>query len=223
MATTPIDPQRAAPEHRRLSLELDPERRPGTGGTAGGDPPSAARGPNGAGNAGAAGGGGASSGAGAGTGTGTGTGTGSGTGTADEHAATADSRRTRPPRRDLLRDFGNLHPSERLLGVGALLVLLGFIVAHLWADLFGNWFYTLALAGAAGTVALVGAQMFDVRPFQPRTRTLALLGFALAPALGFVIETLSNTWTALMLGGSGVMAYAAVRMILAPRDTPPEA
>ena len=118
------------------------------------------------------------------------------------------------PKRDLVGEFKKLASAEKVVGMAAAAVFLGFIVANLWVDAFGNWFYACALVGSLGALVLIAAELFEIKLLDAKPRGVLLLTFALLPALGFVIETLYNTWTALMLAGACAMAWAAMKIIL---------
>ena len=135
-------------------------------------------------------------------------------GGAPKTEAAPDAAAPAGPKRDLVGEFKKLQSAEKVLGIAAACVLLGFVVANLWTDLFSNWFYACALLGSVGALVLTASETLEIKLLEPKMRTLVLLTCACLPALGFVIETLYNTWTAMMLAGAGAMAWAAIKIIL---------
>ena len=112
--------------------------------------------------------------------------------------------------RNMAAEFKRLPKMEILLGAGALAVLLGFIFANLWSYLFKfTWFPTLAFIGAIAALTLVILRVAGVEFMPAKSRAWLLLGVALLPALGILIDELRHFWGALMLAGALVMAYAA--------------
>lgn len=134
------------------------------------------------------------------------------------HASSTPTDGEKKPKRDLVGDFKKLASAEKILGISAAAVFIGFVVANLWVDVFGNWFYACALLGSFGTLLLIVTEMLEIKLLEARARMTVLLTCGFLPALGFVIETLYNTWTALMLAGAGVMAWTALKILLRDDD-----
>lgn len=117
------------------------------------------------------------------------------------------------PKRDLLGDIKAMRPAEQMLAVAALAVLLAFIVAGGFRVLFKyNWFPTCAFLGAVGVLALTGLDLFGVKFLSGKLRTYVMILLGVLPAIGFVIDELSNFWSAVMLAGAIVMGFAAVKI-----------
>jgi len=117
------------------------------------------------------------------------------------------------PKADPLANFKAMQASEKLLAVAALAVLLGFIFAGRWAQLFEvRWFPTTAFLGSVLVLAAVALEMFGVRWLDAKMRIRVLIALAVLPALGFVVDMLNVFWEAVMLAGAVVMIVAAVRI-----------
>jgi hypothetical protein len=118
-----------------------------------------------------------------------------------------------PPRKDLVAAFKEMPPAEKLLAVAAVAVLLGFIVANLWRWLFKyTWFPTCAFLGAAGVLVLILLDLLAVKVMDAKSRTYVMIGLAVLPALGYVVDQFSNFWGAVMLAGAIVMGVAGAKI-----------
>jgi hypothetical protein len=117
------------------------------------------------------------------------------------------------PKVDPLANFKAMQASEKMLAIAALAVLLGFIFSNHWNWLFKyHWFTTTAFLGSVLVLAVIVLELFGVRWIAAQMRTWILIGLAALPALGYVIDMLSDFWRALMLAGAVVMIVAAVRI-----------
>jgi hypothetical protein len=118
------------------------------------------------------------------------------------------------PKKDVAAEIKQMPAAEKLLGLAAVVVLLSFIFLGPWHALFKyGWFYTCAFLGSVGAIVLIATELFGIRLMNAKTRIYVLIGLAMLPALGFVVDLLqSSFWRALMLAGGIAMGVAGARI-----------
>lgn len=117
------------------------------------------------------------------------------------------------PKRDFVAEFKAMLPAEKMLAVAALVVILAFIFVGRWSYLFKyRWFDTCAFLGAICILALTVLDLVGTQFLKGKARTYVMILLGVLPAIGFVIDALSNFWHALMLAGAIVMGFAAVKI-----------
>ena len=114
---------------------------------------------------------------------------------------------------DPIAGFKAMKNAEKILAVAAFATLIAFIFGKKWNVLFqGDWFETCAFLGAVGVILLVTLDLFGVKVVDAKVRTYLVILFAVLPALGFVIDALTQLWHGLLLAGSVAMAYAGAKI-----------
>jgi len=126
------------------------------------------------------------------------------------------------PKRDLAAEFKQQPLAEKILGVAAAAFLLAFIIGNRWSALFhfgGDfaamyqpWKHTLAFIGAVAVLVLVVTKLMGIRLVDPKLYSKLLVGAAVLPALGLLVEELRDFWGFVMLAGIVLMAYAGAKI-----------
>jgi hypothetical protein len=114
--------------------------------------------------------------------------------------------------RRLVAAFRQLPTAEQTLAGAAAGVIVAFIVRWSWGELFHAWFPTCALLGAVAVLALLLLRLLRVRFLGPTARVYALLGCAVVPALGFVLDEFRDFWRGVMFAGVVLMGFAAAKI-----------
>jgi len=110
-------------------------------------------------------------------------------------------------------DFKAMPMFEKILAVAALVALVSFLFGVGFSWLFKSWHATGLFLGSVGVLGLIGTKLFGVVLLAGATHTFVLVLFALLPAVGLVIDTLSGTvWGFLALVATLAMAYAAAKI-----------
>lgn len=120
---------------------------------------------------------------------------------------------------DLVAEFKKMPTAEKMLACASVAALLGFIVLGAWSALFKLgfgaqvWLFpTFAFLGSLATILLFVTKLFGLRIMDPALFTKVLVGAGVLPVVGFVISTLINFWSGLMLAACIAMAYAAAKI-----------
>ena len=109
---------------------------------------------------------------------------------------------------DLAKAFKALPAAEKMLAIAAIAVLLGFIIAGGFEVLFkAIWFPTCAFIGSVLCLVIITMDLFGVKVLGHGLKMRVLILLAITPALGFIVDALSDFWAALMLAGSIMMLY----------------
>ena len=118
-----------------------------------------------------------------------------------------------------IAEFKALPAAEKILAISAVAVLLGFLFSPgSFGRLFkfsryeGGWFNTLAFVGSVGCIIVICLGVFGVKLMGHGLKIRMLIGLAVLPALGFVIDELQEFWGALMLAGAVMMGYVAAKI-----------
>lgn len=120
---------------------------------------------------------------------------------------------TSASKRDVVAEFKAMLPAEKMLVIAAAAVILAFIFAGSWNLLFKYiWFPTCAFLSAACILALTILDLVGTQFLKGKARTYVTIVLGVLPAVGFVIDKLSNFWHAVMLAGAIVMGFAAVKI-----------
>ncbi len=114
------------------------------------------------------------------------------------------------PAFDFKKCLGNLSLVEKILGVIAVLVILGCFLegSAFWkVFFFKQWFYTLAFLGSLAIVAIVALKALEVRYLPPPAEKKLIAIVSLVPVVGLLISMLNSIPSFLTLGGSLALAY----------------
>ena len=129
-----------------------------------------------------------------------------------EQSGTESTSTSTAPKQDPVAEFKKMPVAEKILGAAAAATLLGFIIVGNW-DLFKyRWFPTCAFLGSVGALALIITNAFGIKLLEARLRTYVLIGLAILPAVGFVVDALRDFWQAVMLAGAVMMGFAGVKI-----------
>ncbi len=124
------------------------------------------------------------------------------------------------PQKDIGKAIAGMQMAEKILGASALLYLLGFIIdrpSH-WRVLFrfGSygrpWMFTLGFVGAVGALVLIGTKLFGVKLVDAKLYIKLLILCAILPAVGLLIDSLSDFWGFAILLSTIAMAYAGAKI-----------
>jgi hypothetical protein len=101
--------------------------------------------------------------------------------------------------------------AEKVLGVLALLVIVGWLVQGklVWTSLFKFWYPTLSFLGAITVATILVLKIFGVRPIPPAIERQVIPIASLLPIVGFLIQFLSSFDSFLTMGGSLALAYVS--------------
>lgn len=114
------------------------------------------------------------------------------------------------PKPDPVKEFKAMPGTERWLAVFAASVIAAYLFRALSRHYWGHQVFDVcALLGAVGVLGLVVPQLFGVRLLSPRIRMYAFAVAGILPAVGFVIDLLSDGWLAAMLAGGVAMGLTA--------------
>lgn len=111
--------------------------------------------------------------------------------------------------KDFLKNLQSIPLTEKVLGILAVLVILGCLLlgTWFWKSLFHDWFHTLAFFGSLAVAALVILKAFAIRVFTPAIEGKVIAIASLVPMLGLVVASLSSFDGFLRIGGSFALAY----------------
>ena len=117
------------------------------------------------------------------------------------------------PKLDLAEEFKKMRHAEKILVIAAVVVFVAFLFLGRWDWLFKwGWFTTCAFLGAVLTIVMTVLELFSVKVVDVKLRVWIMVCLGVLPALGFIIDALSNFWYALMLAGAVAMGFAAVKI-----------
>jgi hypothetical protein len=72
--------------------------------------------------------------------------------------------------------------------------------------------HTLAFFGSLGVLGLVVTNLLGIRLVAPKVYNWLLVGSAVVPAVGLVLDQLRDIWGFVMLAGIVLMAYAGAKI-----------
>ena len=110
---------------------------------------------------------------------------------------------------DFKANLGKLPLAEKILGIVAILVLIGWgaMGKAFWKSLFDDWFATLSSLGALAIATLVILKLFGKRPLHARIDRHVIAVASLLPVVGLILSKLKSFPEFLCMGGSIALAY----------------
>jgi hypothetical protein len=117
-----------------------------------------------------------------------------------------------PAKPDFKANFGQLPLVEKVLGVIALVVIIGWIIAwtgqnNIYGSFFSNWFTPLSFLGALAIATLVILKVCGIRPLPPQIESKVIPIASLLPVVGYLITLINMPAMLLTVGGSIALAY----------------
>ncbi|MCZ6792893.1 MAG: hypothetical protein O7J95_04685, partial [Planctomycetota bacterium] len=129
-----------------------------------------------------------------------------------QSSETKDSGRPEKKKSTGSAGLKNLSLSDRVLGVIALVVIVGWGAIWMFREgnsfnLFREFFQTLSFCGAVVVAALVGLKLCGVQPLPGKAERHTLAVASLLPVVGYLIEIVTSLGSFLTVGGSIALAY----------------
>ena len=131
---------------------------------------------------------------------------------------TEETQASSSPQRDVdvKKELSAMPFAEKLLAGAAVAMLLAVLIEPMMRRrIFNHGFWaTCALIGAAVTIALVALHVLGIKVMDAKTRTYAVVGAAVLPILGFLIDLLEGQrlWGIIALVAMFVMAFAGLKI-----------
>ena len=110
------------------------------------------------------------------------------------------------------KEYGKLRPSEKVLGIIALLMLVGWVFRWLYVDEADSstgfpWFLTFSIPSAVIVLVLIFLKLNVIEILPGKLQEKMLPYISLLPVLGFLIAELNSFQRLLTVGGAMALAY----------------